>query len=394
MTDIHGLKPNVRPSAPYNVTAQIRGDIRQIVQQEIEQIAIGTIGAETPAGAQAKVDASALSLTAAIAAAKAELQLADDTKAALVHTHDDLYYLKAQVDAGLAGKAALVHNHNTLYYTTTEVDALIAGVSGGAGWTPVAATTTTQGIVELATTAETTTGLDGTRATTPAGVKAALDAKAASDMSTYAPIPTGTPDGTKFYKDDGTWAVPAGGGTGDVTGPAGAVAGNLAALDITGKVLSDSGFKPSDFASALGAGDNYVTDAEKAALHSHSNKTALDAVSGVNTGDQDLSGYALSTQAINAQTGTTYTLVASDASKLVTCTNSGAITVTVPASTFAAGQRVDLLVLGAGMVTVAAGSGMTLNGTPSLVSRAQYSALTVLFLSATTAVVVGDLATP
>ena len=99
-------------------------------------------------------------------------------------------------------------------------------------------------------------------------------------------------------------------------------------------------------------------------------------------------------QFINAQTGTTYTLQASDASKLVTCTNSGAITVTVPASTFSAGQRVDLLVLGAGMVTVAAGSGMTLNGTPSLVSRAQYSALTVLFLSATSAVVVGDLATP
>lgn len=33
--------------------------------------------------------------------------------------------------------------------------------------------------------------------------------------STYAPIPTGTPDGTKFYKDDGTWGVPAGGGTPD-----------------------------------------------------------------------------------------------------------------------------------------------------------------------------------
>lgn len=43
----------------------------------------------------------------------------------------------------------------------------------------------------------------------------------------------------------------------------------------------------------MGADDNYVTDAEKAALHSHSNKTALDVVSGVNTGDQDLSGYSL-----------------------------------------------------------------------------------------------------
>ena len=42
------------------------------------------------------------------------------------------------------------------------------------------------------------------------------------------------------------------------------------------------------FAAPLGADDNYVTDAEKAALHAHSNKTALDAVSGTNTGDQTL----------------------------------------------------------------------------------------------------------
>ena len=97
-------------------------------------------------------------------------------------------------------------------------------------------------------------------------------------------------------------------------------------------------------------------------------------------------------QTINAQTGTAYTLVASDAGKLVTLTNEAAITLTVPASTFTAGQRVDCLVAGAGMVTATAGSGLTLNGTPTLVSRAQWSAFTVLFTSATAAVVVGDLA--
>ena len=96
-------------------------------------------------------------------------------------------------------------------------------------------------------------------------------------------------------------------------------------------------------------------------------------------------------QTINAQTGTSYTLQASDAGKLVTLTNSAAITLTVPASTFTAGQRVDCLVAGAGMVTVV-GSSCTVNGTPTLVSRAQWSAFTVLFTSATAAVVVGDLA--
>ena len=42
------------------------------------------------------------------------------------------------------------------------------------------------------------------------------------------------------------------------------------------------------FAAPLGADDNYVTDAEKASLHAHANKAALDNVSGVNTGDQTL----------------------------------------------------------------------------------------------------------
>lgn len=96
------------------------------------------------------------------------------------------------------------------------VDGQVLSWSGTTGlvWSagvPIAvptASTTVKGISELATSEETVTGTDNTRVTTPAGVKAALDAKALSDMSTYSPIPTGTPDGTKFYKDDGTWAVP------------------------------------------------------------------------------------------------------------------------------------------------------------------------------------------
>ena len=112
------------------------------------------------------------------------------------------------------------------------------------------------------------------------------------------------------------------------------------------------------------------------------------------TGPQGANGADLTqatAQATNARTGSSYTLVAGDAGKVVTLTNTAAITLTVPGSIFTTGQRVDVLVLGAGMVTVV-GSSCTVNGTPSLVSRARYSAFTVLFTSATTAVVVGDLA--
>jgi hypothetical protein len=61
-------------------------------------------------------------------------------------------------------------------------------------------------------------------------------------------------------------------------------------------------------------------------------------------------------QVVNAQTGTTYTLVMADKGKLVTFYNEAAIAVTVETSTatWASGDRVDLLNIGAGMGIVAA----------------------------------------
>lgn len=101
-------------------------------------------------------------------------------------------------------------------------------------------------------------------------------------------------------------------------------------------------------------------------------------------------------QAVNAQTGTTYTLVAADAGKLVTLSNAAAITLTVPqdsAATIAIGTYVDLLQLGAGQVTVAVDAGSTLR-TSGLTAkaRAQYSRLAVQKVSANTWSLMGDLA--
>ena len=98
---------------------------------------------------------------------------------------------------------------------------------------------------------------------------------------------------------------------------------------------------------------------------------------------------------VNAQTGTTYAPVLADQGKLVTCSNAGAITVTLPSNAtqaFPVGTQVDFVVLGAGMVTFVAGSSATVNGTPSLVTRAQYSAVTAIKVSTNGWVVVGDLA--
>jgi hypothetical protein len=97
---------------------------------------------------------------------------------------------------------------------------------------------------------------------------------------------------------------------------------------------------------------------------------------------------------INTQSGTAYTLVATDSdSKMVQFTSSSSVTVTVPASTFTAGQQINLTRYGTGTVTVQGAAGVTVNATPTLVLRAQYSAATLVCIDASTFVLYGDLST-
>ena len=84
----------------------------------------------------------------------------------------------------------------------------------------------------------------------------------------------------------------------------------------------------------------------------------------------------------NAQTGTTYTLVAGDVNKLVTASNTGGITVTIPISVFSANDVINVQQINTGQVTFAAASGATVtsNGaTPAAPKlRTQYSACSII----------------
>lgn len=110
----------------------------------------------------------------------------------------------------------------------------------------------------------------------------------------------------------------------------------------------------------------------------------------------ELGSFVRTAQSVNAQTGTTYTPVAGDAGKLVTLSNAAAITFTVPqdsAVTIAIGTYIDLMALGAGQVTVVAGTGATLRVSGlTAKSRAQYARFGVQKVAANTWVVFGDLA--
>lgn len=97
----------------------------------------------------------------------------------------------------------------------------------------------------------------------------------------------------------------------------------------------------------------------------------------------------------NAQTGTSYTFVGSDADKLVTTSNASAVTVTIPPSVFSAGQQFDVQSIGVGLTTFAAGAGVTITSTGATAAapklRARYSACTVICTASNTFTVIGDI---
>lgn len=101
------------------------------------------------------------------------------------------------------------------------------------------------------------------------------------------------------------------------------------------------------------------------------------------------------TMSFNAQTGTTYTLVAADLGKMVTLSNASAITLTLPPSVFSTGNIINIQAIGAGQVTLAAGAGVTITSTGATAAapklRVQYSAATVICNGSNSFTVVGDL---
>jgi hypothetical protein len=79
---------------------------------------------------------------------------------------------------------------------------------------------------------------------------------------------------------------------------------------------------------------------------------------------------------VNAQSGTTYTLVIDDAHKTVECSNANPVTVTVPPNSsvaFPVGTEIRVAQVGTGVVTIAQGAGVTINKPSTFVLRVQWS---------------------
>ena len=106
----------------------------------------------------------------------------------------------------------------------------------------------------------------------------------------------------------------------------------------------------------------------------------------------DLAAKAPLSITINPQTAS-YTLVLGDAGKQVEISNASANTLTVPnnsAVAFPVGTVIVIVQTGAGQTTISAGDGVTINGTPGLKLRTQWSIATLTKRATNTWLVAGD----
>lgn len=90
-----------------------------------------------------------------------------------------------------------------------------------------------------------------------------------------------------------------------------------------------------------------------------------------------------------------YTLALTDDGKVVEMNNAAGTTLTIPLNSsvaFPVGTQIIVIQTGAGQTTIAGASGVTVNGTPGLKLRAQYSSCVCLKRATDTWILLGDLA--
>jgi hypothetical protein len=120
--------------------------------------------------------------------------------------------------------------------------------------------------------------------------------------------------------------------------------------------------------------------------------------------DPQINGGTISNANINAaktsvefnQVATSYTLAMSDRDKVIEINSAGTTTLTIPTNAsvaFPVGSSMVVAQTGTGQITIAGASGVAVNGTPGLKTRAQWSIATLIKRGANAWLVVGDTTT-
>lgn len=241
----------------------------------------------------------------------------------------------------------------------SRFDVTVAGISGATAaqvtFTPtgsIASTTVQDAIAEVAAEAAGTYSLPDASTSVKGGVTLSTAPASAS-----APIAAGTNDGR----------IPSQG---------------------ENDALAGTNGTPSDSNRFVTNADPRNSDARTPTAHTH----PTSAITGLDTALAALLPKRLVIEDRSATTA--YTLVAADAYKLKRYTGTSAVTWTVPASVFVAGDWVDVIeAFGAGQVTLAAGAGFTLRSRDGWFKTAgDMARVQIYFISATEAYLTGDTA--
>lgn len=169
-----------------------------------------------------------------------------------------------------------------------------------------------------------------------------------------------------------------------------------------------------NFVEGLSAGNNFDTGAISTTDIADSAITAAKIATAAVTSAKIQTSVTLTTPIIGAATGTSlnvtgavinhivptpvvgaYTLALTDDGIIIEKNDASGVNVTIPPESsvnFANGTQIVVIQTGAGQTTFVAGSGVTLNGTPGLKLRAQWSSAVLIKRSSNTWVVLGDLA--
>ena len=109
------------------------------------------------------------------------------------------------------------------------------------------------------------------------------------------------------------------------------------------------------------------------------------------TGPAGADGEDLTSVFTISQKSTSYSIVSSDLGKLIEMSNGGTITVPTDSQLFDIGSTVDIVQTGSSQVTIVGDTGVTVNATPGLKLRSQWSSATLIKRGNNLWVALGDL---
>lgn len=167
------------------------------------------------------------------------------------------------------------------------------------------------------------------------------------------------------------------------------------------------------FVEGMSQGDNFDAGAINTADIADSAITAAKIATGAVTSGKIQTSVSLTTPVLGAATATSinatgnviahivpnsvvgaYTLALADDGTIIEKNDASGTNLTVPPDAgvaFAVGTQIVIIQTGAGQTTLVAGSGVTVNGTPGLKLRAQWSSCVLIKRAANTWVALGDL---